>query len=409
MKKHFVMAWRNLWRNRKRTNITLASIVFAVIIATFMRGMQLGSYDKMMTDAIKSSTGHLAIMDKLYWDDKTLINSMDFPYALEQSLNADEDIDFWAPEITGGCLASSGPHTRGVLVLGVDPAVKDEQMKLKEKIIEGEYLEDNDEAVIIGKDLAQFLRMGVGDTLILFGQGYQGVTAAAKYPVKGIFDHPMSDFNRRLTILPLAASQYLFYMEGRVTNINLILEDPSDYQAIQERYAAQIDTTLLEVRDWQAMNKELLSGIESDNFFGKLMIGILYMVIAFGIFGTILMMTMERKKEFSIMIAIGMQRTQLIGLVIIESIYMAAIGAVIGLIISFPMVYFYANNPIEITGEAAETYRQLNMEPILAISTNADYMVIQFVIVMFISLIASIIPLRNINAFNIVDIIRGKQ
>jgi ABC-type lipoprotein release transport system permease subunit len=409
MKKHLVMAWRNLWRNRKRTNITLASIVFAVVIATFMRGLQLGSYDKMLSDVITSSTGHLAIMDQLYWDDKTLINSMEFSSVLEQELRGDDEIDFWAPEITGGCLASSGPHTRGVLVQGVDPAVKDQQMKLKEKIIAGEYLEDDDEAVLIGKDLAQFLRMEVGDTLILFGQGYQGVTAAAKYPVKGIFDHPMSDFNRRLTILPLAAAQYLFYMEGRVTNINLILQDPKDYEEIQTRYEAQIDTTLLEVNDWKSMNKELLSGIESDNFFGKLMIGILYMVIAFGIFGTILMMTMERKKEFSIMIAIGMQRAQLIGLVIIESIYMAAIGAVVGLIISFPVVYFYANNPIEITGDTAETYRQLNMEPILAISTNANYMVMQFIIVMLISLLASIIPLRNINAFNIVDIIRGKQ
>lgn len=408
MRKHWVMAWRNLWRNRKRTNITLASIVFAVIIATFMRGMQLGSYEKMMTDAIKSSTGHLAIMDQLFWEDKTLINSMDFPYELEEELNADADLEFWAPEITGGCLASSGPHTRGVLVLGVDPAVKDRQIKLTDKIIDGEYLNYDDEAVVIGKDLAQFLRIGVGDTLVLFGQGYQGVTAAAKYPVKGIFDHPMSDFNRRLTILPLPASQYLFYMDGRVTNINLILNDPNNYLDVQERYTSVIDTTLLEVNDWQTMNKELLSGIESDNFFGKLMIGILYMVIAFGIFGTILMMTMERKKEFSIMIAIGMQRTQLIGLVIIESIYMAAIGGVIGLICSFPIVYFYANNPIEFTGETAQQFLELNMEPILAISTDASYMVAQFVIVLFISLIASIIPLRNINQFNIVDTIRGK-
>lgn len=408
MRKQFVMAWRNLWRNRKRTNITLASIVFAVLIATFMRGMQLGSYDKMMTDAIKSSTGHLAIMDKLYWDDKTLINSMDFSLPLEQMLKEDADLEFWAPEVTGGCLASSGQHTRGVMVLGVDPEVKDQQIKLKDKIIEGEYVNANDEQVVIGKDLAQFLRLGVGDTLVLFGQGYQGMTAAGKYPVKGIFDHPMSDFNRRLTILPLGAAQYLFYMEGRLTNLNLILKNPDDYQRIQSRYSAQIDTSLLVVNDWQVMNKELLSGIESDNFFGKLMIGILYMVIAFGIFGTILMMTMERKKEFSIMIAIGMQRSQLIRLVIIESIYIAAIGGVIGLICSFPLVYFYANNPIPITGDAAQQMLEMNMEPFLAISTDAKYMVAQFLIVMIVSLVASIIPLRNINQFNIVDTIRGK-
>ena len=77
MKKQLIFAWRNLWRNKKRTYITLGSIVFAVVIATFMRGMQLGSYEKMLNDAIRSTTGHFSVMGKDYWDDKSLINSME--------------------------------------------------------------------------------------------------------------------------------------------------------------------------------------------------------------------------------------------------------------------------------------------------------------------------------------------
>lgn len=409
MKRKFILAWRNLWRNKKRTYITLASVTFAVVIATMMRGLQLGTYDKMIDDAIKSTTGHVALMDKLYWDDKTLLNSMEFPADLEMVLNKDPNIDFWVPQLISGALVSSGPHTRGVLVQGVDPQVQDRQIELSEKIIEGSYLNDEDEAVLIGKELSQFLRISVGDTIVLLGQGYMGVTAAAKYPVKGVYDHPMAEFNKRLVFLPLSAAQYLFFMEGRLTNVNLVLKDNEEVSDTQAYYQSKMDTTLLEARGWQTMNKEILSGIESDNFFGKIMISILYMVIGFGLFGTILMMTMERKKEFSIMIAIGMRRTKLLTQVILESIMIAGIGALAGLIISFPVVYFYYLNPIPVPEEGAEMYRQMNMEPILQISIKPGYMVLQFVVVLGVSIVASVIPLNNIMKFNIVDIIRGRQ
>ena len=409
MTSKFTLAWRNIWRNRKRTYITLASILFAVVIATFMRGLQLGSYDKMLYDAIRSSTGHIALMDKLFWDDRTMDNSMEFTPDLETVLDQDDKIELWAPEIMGGCLASAGNNTRGVVVQGVDPIKKNAQIKFKEKIIAGDYLKEDDQSILIGKDLASFLKVTVGDTVVLLGQGYMGMTAAGVFPIKGIYDHPMAAFNRRFVFMPLAASQYLFFMDNRVSTVNIVLDDASSMTEAQEFYQAKIDTTTVEARDWQSMNRDMLSGIESDNFFGKIMIGILYMVIGFGIFGTILMMTMERKREFSIMMAIGMQQHKLIAQVILESIYIAAIGAIIGLIISFPIIYFYSVNPIPITGESAQMYRDFNMEPVLTISTKPGYMIGQFGIVLAISLIASIFPLYNIAKFNIVDIIRGRQ
>ncbi len=409
MRKKIILAWRNLWRNKKRTYITLASVLFAVIIATFMRGLQLGSYDKIYNDAIRSSTGHLAIMDKLYWDDKSLINSFEYPLELEKSLMTDEAVDYIAPQIMAGGLASYGNNTRGIMLQGIDPDIQNEQMSLKEKVIEGEYLTDDDEAILIGKELSKFLKAGVGDTLVILSQGYMGSTAAATYPIKGIFDHPMAEFNKRIGFIPLQAAQYLFYMEGRLTNLNIVLKDADDLESSLSRYTSEIDTTLLEARSWKEMNEELIQGMEMDNYGGILMISILYVVIGFGFFGTILMMTMERRKEFSIMVAIGMSRFKLLTQVILESIMIAVIGAGIGLILSFPAVYFYHVNPIEITGEQAELYYEMNMEPILQISLKPGYMITQFLVILCISILASIIPLINIYTFNIVDIIRGKQ
>jgi len=409
MKKQLIFAWRNLWRNKKRTYITLGSIVFAVVIATFMRGMQLGSYEKMLNDAIRSSTGHYSIMGKDYWDDKSLINSMEYIDEIKAQTSQDANINFVAPAITSGCLVSSGLQTRGVLVKGVDPDIEIRQSGLNSRIISGDYFKKDDEAVIMGSDLAKFLKVRVGDTIVLLGQGYQGVTAAGKYHIKGIFEHPMPELNKRVVYLPIQTAEYLFFMEGRLSTLAFILNDFEDIDGGMESFSEMLDLSLFEIHDWRDMNRELVQSIESDNFFGKIMIGVLYMVIGFGIFGTILMMTLERRKEFSIMIAIGMRRVRLLNLVIIETIYLAALGSAIGLILSIPVVWFYHLNPIHITGDAAKMYYEFNMEPILPVSTRPGYMIGQFGIVLLISLFASLIPLNNILTFNFVNALRGRQ
>ena len=408
MKKIFILAWRNLWRNRKRTFITLGSIVFAVIIATFMRGIQLGSYEKMLNDAIQNTSGHLAIMGKDYWEDKSLINSMPVDPLMDSIIDNNPMVKISVPKITSGCLISFGNATRGVLVMGVDPEMEDFQSGLKNKMIEGEYLAGNGN-VIIGKDLAKYLKAKVGDSVVLLGQGFQGMTAAGLYPITGIFSHPLGQLNKRVVYLSLPTAEDLFFMYDRLSQKSIVLKDYTDEEELLEEIVPNLDTSLYEIQDWRVMNKEILQNIESDNFFGKIMIGILYMVIGFGVFGTILMMVMERRKEFSVMIAIGMKRTQLLSVVIIEAIYMAIIGSIIGLILAFPLVLFYYFNPITFTGEQAEMYYEFNMEPVLQVSLHPDYMIVQFLIVLLLSLVASFLPLNSIMKLDIVKVIRGRQ
>ncbi len=408
MSKIFLLAWRNLWRNRKRTFITLASIVFAVIIATFMRGIQLGSYEKMLNDAIQNTSGHIAIMGKDYWEDKSLINSMPVDSHMDSLIQSNPLVEVSIPKITSGCLVSFGNATRGVLVMGVDPELEDFQSGLKNKMIAGQYLSSQN-SVIIGEDLARYLKADVGDSVVLLGQGYQGMTAAGLYPITGIFSHPLGQLNKRVVYISLGTAEDLFFMYDRRSQQSIVLKDYTDEDKLMSIITPELDTSLYEVQDWRVMNKEILQNIESDNFFGIIMIGILYMVIGFGVFGTILMMVMERRKEFSVMIAIGMKRRKLLTVVIVEAVYMAIIGSIVGLMLAFPLVLFYYFNPITFTGEQAELYYEFNMEPILQVSLQPDYMVAQFLIVLVLSLIASILPLNSILKLDIVKVIRGRQ
>ncbi|RLD20646.1 MAG: ABC transporter permease [Bacteroidetes bacterium] len=409
MKQTLIFAWRNLWRNKRRTLITISSIVFAVIIASFMRGMQLGSYDKMLNDAIKSTTGHLSIMDKDFWESKTLINSLEYTVELDSLIASDPSLSIRAPQISSGCLASSGRNTRGVLIMGVDPEVEDQRSGLKGKIVEGAYLSEEGSGVVIGGMLAKYLHLKVGDSLVVLGQGYMGMTAAAELEVTGIFDHPMSMIDKRFIYVNLNTARDLFFMEGRLTSVDLVLKDYNDLDVTMDKYISALDTTVYDVRSWKSMNKVLLQQIESDNFFGIIIIGILYLVIGFGIFGTVLMMVMERKREFSVMMALGLRPGRLVRIVLAETIMMGMIGALIGLALSFPVIYYFHLNPIPITGENAEFYREFNLEPILEVAIKPVSLFWQFLIVLILSIVAAIGPVNSISKFNFVSIIRGRE
>lgn len=409
MKQTLIFAWRNLWRNKRRTFITISSIIFAVNIAAFMRGMQLGSYDKMLNDAIKSTTGHLSIMDKDFWDSKTLINSFEYTNELDSLIRSDPYLSIRAPQITSGCLASTGRNTRGVLIMGVDPDVEQKRSGLKDKIATGHYISDEGSGAVIGTLLAKYLHLEVGDSLVLLGQGYMGMTAAAELEVTGIFDHPMSMIDKRFVYINLKTARELFFMEGRLTSCDLILEDYDDLDVTMDRYISVIDTSVYDVRSWKSMNKVLLQQIESDNFFGIIIIGILYLVIGFGIFGTVLMMVMERKREFSVMMALGLRPARLVRIVLAETVMMGMIGALIGLVLSFPVIYYFHLNPIPITGENAQFYRDFNLEPILEVAIKPVSLVWQFLIVLILSIVAAVGPVSSISKFNFVSIIRGRE
>ena len=409
MKQTIIFAWRNLWRNKRRTVITISSIVFAVIIAAFMRGTQLGSYEKMLNDAIKSTTGHYSIMEHDYWDNKTLINSFEYTQALDSLLATDPYARIIAPEITTGCLASSGYTSRGVGVMGIDPVTQDQRTGLADKVIEGSYLDEGSRGVLIGEKLAQYLKVGVGDSLVLLGQGYMGMTAAAELEITGLFDHPMEQLEKRMTFISLATAREVFFMAGRLTSVAVVLNDYEDLDKALARYAGVIDTSVYELKPWQEMNRVILQQIESDNFFGVIIIGILYLVIGFGIFGTVLMMVMERRREFSVMMALGLRPLRLTRIVLIETIMMGCIGALIGLVLSFPVIYYFHVNPIPITGESAEMYREFNIEPVIEVAVKTWSLVSQFAIVLVLSIVAALFPVWSISKFNFVSIIRGRQ
>jgi ABC-type lipoprotein release transport system permease subunit len=407
MKDYFKIAWRNLWRNRRRSLLTIASVMFALFLALIMRSMQLGSYSSMVESAVKSTTGYIQVHEKGYWDDKSIDNTFESGAAIEKTILSHPNVKAIVPRLESFALLSSGRQTKGAAVIGTDPATENDISGLKDRIVSGQYLEPGDQAILLAEGLAQYLKSEVGDTVVLLGQGYHGMTAAAAYPVKGIIRFIQPDINNTLTYIPLAAAQELFSSPGRLTSLSIMLNDPDMMTKTRGELVKELPETL-EVMSWNEMLTELVNAIEGDNISGLFNLGILYLVVGFGILGTILMSTMERRKEFGIMVAVGMRRSKLAIIVVIETLIMSILGIISGVVASLPLLFYFHNNPIPLTGEAANAMIEYNMEPVLPFLIEPGYFIGQSMVVIVITMLTIIYPMTVIGRFKIISAIKGR-
>ena len=365
------LAWRNIWRNKRRSLITAASVSFALFFAIIMRSMQLGTYDNVYDNVIGSSTGYVQIHQKGYWDDPTLENTMTLNTdSLEQHTPVD-GIRALVPRLESFSLLSSGSRTKGALVMGVDPQLETRHFSFQDNLQTGEVFGGKDAAVMLTEGLANYFDLKPGDTLVMIGQGYRGISANAKYPVSGIVKLSSPELNQRLVYLPLAEAQYLYGASSRISSAVVVPEDNDEFVEIANGLRSSLDTaTTYEVMTWREMLPELIQAMEADSAGGVIILFILYLVIGFGVFGTILMLTAERVPEFGILISIGMSRSRIAVITFLEIVFLGLIGVLAGWLLALPFTYYFNYNPIRLTGRLDETMQEYGLEPLIPFSTD---------------------------------------
>jgi len=400
------IAWRNIWRNRKRTYITISSVLLAVVLAVFTRSFQEGTYAKMIENAVGQFTGYVQVHQKDYWEDKTLDNGMIANDSLMNSILLVPGVDGLNQRLESFSLAAFGNNTKGTLIMGIQPEEEDKMLGLKSKIIKGSYFSKDDKSILIGSKLAEYLKITINDTLVLIGQGHWGQSAIGAFPIKGIIKMPSPIIDRQIIFMPLALSQEYFSFENGLTSIIVKISDDSETKIITDAINSKLDANVYHAMAWQEMSPEILQQIQSDKVSGIFMIGVLYMIIAFGVFGTVLMMAEERKKEFAVMIAIGVQKTKLVMQTFYETLFMNSLGIIIGVMITVPLVYYYHIHPIEMTGEAAQSIEKFGIEPILPTILSFSIFLNQILVILVITALANIYSFISIMKMNVIKSIR---
>jgi putative ABC transport system permease protein len=262
--------------------------------------------------------------------------------------------------------------------------------------------------VVIGDGLSEYLKAGVGDTIVLMGQGYHGTTAAGKYEVKGIIRLSSPDIDNVIVYLPIEAARELYAAPGMATSAVISLNSNDDDDILQTgNRLKKIVSDPMTIKTWQELNALLVNQMEADNRSGMIMIAVLYMVIAFGVFGTVLMMMAERKREFGMLVSIGMQKRKLAKVISLEMFLIGFLGSAAGVAASLPLVIYGNIHPLRFTGEFARMYEDYGFEPVMPTMLPDTFYLWQIVVVLIILIIAITFSTRKIFRMNVINALRA--
>ena len=397
------LAWRNIWRNKRRTLLTAASIFLAVFLALIVRSLQTGLFDNLIQISIQSYTGHIQIHKKGFWDDRTIDNTIVYNDSLVTAVNRLKNVETTVPRLEYFALASSGMQTKGVMIIGTEPVKEDSLTRLSSKMVNGLYLDRTSRGVIVARGLAEFLGLHTGDTLILIGQGFHGVSAAGKFPVRGIIHLPSPPLDNQMVYMNLPTARDFFSADNRITSLSISLKNPDEIGMTMGQLRSSVNLSKFEVMSWDELMVEIMQQLKVKTASGIIIISILYMIVGFGIFGTVIMMTNERTKEFGVMVSVGMQKSRLARILVLEMVFIGLTGVLSGLAAALPIMAWYNFHPIKLWGSMAQAYIAYGIEPLLPLALKAGFIVSNVTAVMIIVLLTCIFPVRRVFKLKVVE------
>ncbi|NND83447.1 MAG: ABC transporter permease [Gammaproteobacteria bacterium] len=360
------LAWRNLWRHKRRSWLTIGAMVFSNVLLVFMITLQFGSYEMMINNTLRAFSGHIQIAQVSYQEQQKMRLTVPQVAELARQLQARFPGIEVAPRALTFVLAASEDRSFGLQLAGVDAAREPSMSTIPGLMVEGRYLSAaGANEIVLGSVLARNLKVTVGDEITLLGTGVDGSLAAAVVSVSGIFDSGLADIDRSLAQILLRDFQSLFAMQDRGHAILVNAPDIAQtnfYQAEIKGWLSSRGVSDLEVLNWEQLNPGLRQAIQSDMASAWFMYMVLIVLVAFSALNTQLMSVLERTREFGIMSAVGVRTSTLGRLVLLESTVLAALGLLLGCALGALVALYFRVNGLSLPG-MAEMAAQYNLPP----------------------------------------------
>lgn len=353
------LAWRNIWRQPRRTLLTIGAIVFANTVLVFMISLQFGMYGLMIDNTLAVSTGHLQVQAPGYKDARKMRQSIPDIAALAASIRDAAGFAGVAARGAAFALASSAERSFGVQVIGVEPEHEARVSNLPGLLRAGRYPAGRDAVeVVIGSVLARNLHVTIGDELTLLGSGRDGSFAAAVLEVTGIFASGMPDIDRSVVQIPLGTFQHIFSMGSAGHQIVVRLNDIAGVSAARQHLESLLpDDGNLRVLDWNELQPSLKQAIQAELAGAWFMYGVLIVLVAFSVLNTVLMSVLERTREFGIVIALGFAPGSLGRLILLETALLSAIGFAGGILLGAALILWFGAHGFSYPGMDAMAER----------------------------------------------------
>jgi len=402
------LAWRNLWRQPRRTWLTTGAMVFSNVLLVFMISFQFGMYRLMIDNTLQAFTGHMQVQAPGYKDDQKMRQTVPDVQGLATMLRDELGSATIAARASTFVLASSEERTFGIAVFGVEPEHESAVSSIPGLVASGRFLgDDSAEEIVIGSVLARNLRVSVGDELTLLGSGRDGSFAAAVVTVVGIFESGVQDIDRSIAELPLGFFQDVFYMEGSGHQVVISAPRLSDAAELQARVERLLPTDQdLVVQNWDALQPGLKQAIQADISSAFFMYGILVILVAFSVLNTQLMSVLERTREFGIVMSLGLTPGRLGRLVLLETTMMGLMGIALGALIGGAITYWLGIVGFSWPG-MEEMAGKFNLPSRIYPTVTLTSLLAGPAVVMLFSLLATLYPALRLHRLHPVEAMRA--
>jgi ABC-type lipoprotein release transport system permease subunit len=330
------LAWRNLWKNQRRTLITMTMISVGFALALISLGIADGVHNQMIRNAVRLGSGNLTVEHEDYPDEPSNDKLVVEASALRDRIQAVPGIRNVSERIIVMGLIYTADNSAGVALFGVDPASDMTRKTLEPEIIEGRYLKDRDKrGVLIGADLARRLKTSVGNKAVVTAQDASGQISSQLVKVRGIFRTGIDEMDGYFAQVSLPLARELLGVSDGATQLAVFLENEKHQARVKEAIERLISAPKATVFDWEDVMPDLVLFVQMDNAGTYIFMGIIMVVVALGILNTILMSVLERTREFGLMVALGMDPRRLLGLVVLETAFLSIVSLGVGAILGF--------------------------------------------------------------------------
>ncbi|MBR9976317.1 MAG: ABC transporter permease [Bacteroidetes bacterium] len=369
------IAWRNIWRNRRRSLIIMTSIVVGVAFAMLTDGLSIGMVQQMLDNQIGSHISHIQIHAKGFNDNQVIQNAIPDRQLVERALGETKGVQTWSRRVITFGLLSSALNSSGGLIVGVEPERESAVTSIAASVVEGSYLSGKPNEVVIGRRMAEKLGIGLGDKVVGMASALGGDVGSDLFRVVGMYQTVSSEFDKKHMFTSLSGMQDMLEMEQRVLEYAVIVDNIEDV----DRIAKELRTTLgdgYEVLSYRDLMPMLVYMVD---MYGQMML-VLYVVIGlamiFGIINTMLMSVFERIQEFGVLMAIGMKNSAVFRMVMAEALLLSAMGTAAGMLAGVAGVLALGAVGIDLSlfaeglnsfGVGAVIYPQLTASSILSV------------------------------------------
>ena len=397
------LAWRYLWRNHRRTIIMVGAIAVGTWAMIFMTALTRGMVDQMVRDGISVLPGHVQIHNPDYLDDPSISNLVAFDDAELNERFADAGFEAWASRVRVPAVITSERESRGVTLLGIDPAAEKSFSFVNYDEVEGRFLEaPDDKGVVIGAKLAKTLETEVGKRVVLMSQDPDNDIADRGFRVVGLFNASMPAFEDGYVFIGKQTAQKMLRIGGATTEVVFLGEDYRDIEPTYEKVIAGADGTV-KVSRWYEVDTYLGTMLDVMDGFVLIWVVVIFLALSFGLVNTLVMAVFERVREIGLMMALGMKPGAILGQIIIESMLLLAVGLAIGDVLAWVSVQPIKDGlDISIVAEGME---MMGASSVLYPKLYLYDVVLANIVVMILGFLASLSPAWRASRYEPVEAI----